>query len=200
MHLAVIGVGGHAKVVAATARAAGFAIGRVVDDDPDRWGQALHGATVDGPTSRVLEDPEALAVLAIGDGRVRARLAAMARCRFARIVHPSAIVDPSVTLGDGTVVFAGAVIQPDSRIGRHAILNTGASVDHDCVVGDFVHIGPGARLAGGVTVGEGALLGIGSAVVPGRTVGAWTRVGAGAVVVGDLPPDVVAVGVPARVR
>jgi acetyltransferase-like isoleucine patch superfamily enzyme len=47
---------------------------------------------------------------------------------------------------------------------------------------------------------EEVMLGVGAAVVPGRRIGARTVVGAGAVVVHDLPPDVTAVGVPARPR
>jgi len=42
-------------------------------------------------------------------------------------------------------------------------------------------------------------VGTGASVIPGRSIGARTTVGAGAVVVDDLPADVVAVGVPARV-
>jgi sugar O-acyltransferase (sialic acid O-acetyltransferase NeuD family) len=147
----------------------------------------------------VLLDPEAHAVLAIGDNRTRQRFADPARCRFATIVHPRAIVDPSVKLGPGTVVFAGAVIQPDTTLGAHVIVNTGASIDHDCWLDDFVHIAPGVRLAGNVSLDTGAFLGIGSVAIPGARVGEWTTVGAGAAVIQDVPADVVAAGVPARV-
>jgi UDP-perosamine 4-acetyltransferase len=42
-------------------------------------------------------------------------------------------------------------------------------------------------------------MGIGSVAIPGITIGDWTTVGAGGVVVTDLPPQQVAMGVPARV-
>jgi UDP-perosamine 4-acetyltransferase len=59
-------------------------------------------------------------------------------------------------------------------------------------------VAPGVQLAGDVKLGEGVFFGIGSCAIPGVRVGEWTMVGAGAVVVDDLPSDVTAVGVPAR--
>jgi sugar O-acyltransferase (sialic acid O-acetyltransferase NeuD family) len=198
--LIVVGAGGHAKVVVASARAAGFRVVALVDDARPRWGDQLLGVVVSGPTEPVLQDPRAQVVLAIGDNAARRRLAAAARCRFVSVIHPSAIVDPTVLLGAGSVVFAGAVIQPDTAIGAHAIVNTAASIDHDCVLGEGVHVAPGARLAGNVTLGDEVFLGIGTVVIPGITIGARTVVGAGAAVVRDLPADAIAVGVPARAR
>jgi len=48
-------------------------------------------------------------------------------------------------------------------------------------------------------IGDNVWLGGGVTVLPGVTVGENTVVGAGAVVVHDLPPNVVAVGNPARI-
>jgi len=200
MKLTVVGAGGHAKVIIATARAAGWSVEVIVDDDQRRWGTTIGGIAIAGPSSAELANPNATCVLAIGDNATRRRLGATARCRFATIVHPHASVDPSVALGLGTVVFAGAVIQPDTRIGAHGIANTGCSIDHDCVLGDAVHVAPGARLAGEVTLGDEVFVGIGAVLIPRVKVGARTTIGAGAAVVRDLPAGVVAVGVPARVR
>lgn len=200
----IIGAGGHAKVVIETARAmATFEPVGVLDDDASRWGSTVLGLPVTGPIApdRLRELGVERAVLAIGNNRARAALADRLEglVTWVTLVHPSAVVAPSVRLGEGTVVFAGAIVQPDSVIGRHVIINTGSSVDHDGVIGDLAHIAPGARLAGGVRVGEGALVGIGACVIPGRAIGDWATVGAGAAVVEDIPPGVVAKGVPARV-
>jgi sugar O-acyltransferase (sialic acid O-acetyltransferase NeuD family) len=198
--LIVVGAGGHAKVVVATARAMGLAVVGVVDDARERWGKSVLGVPVRGPSEPVLQDPGAWVVLAIGDNATRRRRAAGARCRFTSVIHPSAVIDATVRIGAGSVVFAGAVIQPDTALGAHAIVNTAASIDHDCVLGEAVHVAPGTRLAGNVTLGDEVFLGIGVVVIPGVTIGARTVVGAGAAVVRDLPAGVVAVGVPARVR
>ncbi len=197
--VAVIGAGGHAKVVLATLQACGYTVAAVFDDDPSKWGGDLLGVTVQGGVSRLAGVPGVRAVIAVGDNAARAAIAGrLPSVEWLTLVHPAAHVHPSVHLGPGTVVFAGAVIQPDSRIGAHVIVNTAVSVDHDCCVNDFVHLAPGVHLAGNVTVGRGAFIGIGSVVTPGRRVGDWTTVGAGAAVVTDLPERVTAVGVPAR--
>lgn len=198
--LCVLGGGGHAKVVIATARAAGFSTIRVFDDAPARIGTKLLDIPVEPDLAGVLDDPQAFAVLAIGDNATRSRLGSQPRCELAVIVHPTAHVESGVELGAGTVVFAGAVVQPDTRLGRNVIVNTGATIDHDCLLGDAVHLAPGCHLAGNVTLEAGVFLGIGTVVIPGRRIGAWTTVGAGAAVVQDLPSNATAMGVPARAR
>ncbi len=84
-------------------------------------------------------------------------------------------------------------------------------------IGDDVQIGPNVQLltpthplepeprrakweaASPITIGDNVWLGGGVIVCPGVTIGANTVVGAGSVVTRDLPPNVLAVGTPARV-
>lgn len=195
--IAVVGAGGHAKVVVATAQAAGFDVVGIYDDDRLRRGDTLLGVKVRGAVAEAGEQP---AVLGIGENVVRRKLAEDLKCTWVTVVHPQAIVHESVEIGAGTVVFAGAVIQPETVIGRQAIVNTGATIDHDCHIGDYVHVAPGVNLAGSVAVEEGVLMGIGACAIPGISVGAWAIVGAGAAITADVPAHVVARGVPARTR
>lgn len=197
--LVVVGAGGHAKVVIAAIRATGDAVSSVYDDDPKLWGTSIMGIPIRGPVAALRSQPQQKAVLAIGDNKIRERLASSLDLRWCTVVHPAAHVDVSAKVGAGSVIFAGAVVQADAVIGEHSIINTSASVDHDCHVGNLVHVGPGVRLAGEVTLRDKALLGTGSVVIPRTTIGFGTTVGAGGVVVHDLPDGVVAVGCPARV-
>ncbi len=198
--IAIIGGGGHAKVVLATAIAMGIVIDGIYDDDPDKWGSKILGIPIVGSLIDMEKRSYIKALIAVGDNITRKKLA----CRFVNyewitLIHPSAFVHPSVIVGKGSVIFANVAIQPDTHIGEHCIINTGATVDHDCVVGDFTHIAPGVNLAGGVLVGEGVFLGIGSSVILGKNIGEWTTVGAGGVVISDIPSYSVAVGIPARI-
>lgn len=204
--LLIFGCGGHGKVVADTAIAAGFRVLGFADDDPEtRATKTLGFDTIAiglDETTRACVDAKAELVLAIGDNRTRARVFVEARARglrMATVVHPSAVLAPSVELGAGSVVFARATVNPDARIGENVIVNTAVSIDHDNVIGAHAHLSPGAVLGGTVSVGEGAHVGIGACVRNNTAIGAWTVIGAGAAVVRDIPDGVVAYGVPARV-
>jgi len=195
----VIGGGGHAKVCIATLRAAGHRVSGIYDDNEALHGKTLLGVPVKGGLAKATQKRRK-AVLGVGDNRVRKRLAEMLDLEWVSVVHPRAVVDESVNIGAGTVVFAGAVIQPDARVGCHAILNTLCGVDHDCAIGDFAHVGPGAHLCGGISLGEGGLVGVGASATPGVALGPWSIVGAGAAVISDVPAQSLYVGVPARLK
>jgi sugar O-acyltransferase (sialic acid O-acetyltransferase NeuD family) len=201
----VVGGGGHAKVVVATLRELGHEVVGVFDDNPQRQGGFVMAAPVLGPISAVSEGTYSHAVIAIGDNRTRQRLARQIEAsnpdlQWLTVIHPRAYVHPSAQIGLGTVLSINSVVEPECRIGAHVIVNSGATVAHDCVLGDFVHVAPGAHLAGGVQAGEGVFCGTASAAIPGVKIGEWTTLGAGGVAVRDLPPRVIAVGVPAKVR
>lgn len=197
--LVIMGAGGHAKVVADVARSLGWNVDCFVDTtNPEREGEAFAGALITAALPQATH-----AAVAFGDNANRL---AMARRLMAEgwslpvLVHPSAVVSSSARLGAGTVVMAQAVVQADATVGMACIVNTGAIVEHDCVLGDGVHLAPRSCLCGTVTVGEQTFVGAGSVVREKMTIGARVRLGAGSVVVAPLPDDVLAMGVPARVR
>jgi len=200
--IAIIGGGGHARVVLDVARAQGRGLVGLFDDRPEQQGKSVDGCPVAGTFQDLVNRPRENfeVIVAIGANDVRLRLASECPARWATLVHPSASVSPFANLGHGTVVMAGAVVQPGATIGDHVIVNTCASVDHDCVVSDGVHIAPGARLCGGVHVGDGALVGAGAVILPGVRIGAWAVVGAGAMVRDNVPAAETWVGVPAHRR
>ena len=198
--LAILGAGGHARVVADAAEAAGWTVPGLFDRE------APPG---DHPWP-LLGDAEALfaraaefdgAVVALGDNDLRLEWTLKLGARglpLATVIHPTAWVSPRARLGGGTVILALAGVGTGARLGRAVIVNTGASVDHDCALGDGVHVSPGARLAGGVTVGERSWIGLGAVVREGLALGEAVRVGAGAAVVEPVESGQTVVGVPAR--
>lgn len=200
----VYGAGGHGKVVVdILERMAQYKIVGFVDDNPSQKGRSFFGYPVIGSLDALLEHgTQSHLILAIGDNEARGRLAHRLEplgFQFATAVHPTASLGRDTKLGWGTVIMANVAVNSGATIGRHVIINTGATIDHDCVIGDFAHISPGVHLGGGVTVGSLAHVGIGASVIQNVTIGAGSVIGAGAAVVKDVPPNVVAVGVPARV-
>lgn len=195
--LYVIGAGGHARVVIQLARACGYTVVGVLDDDSKLAGNDILGVPVIGPASQFANN-DTPAVIAIGSNAVREKLDRELGRSWATLIHPSAIVDDTAVIGEGAVVMAGAIVQADAIIGRHAIVNTRASVDHDCHLGDFAHVCPGVTLPGNVQVETGAMLGAGATAIPGVSIGAWAVIGAGSTVVKSVSSDITVVGTPAR--
>jgi sugar O-acyltransferase (sialic acid O-acetyltransferase NeuD family) len=200
---AVVGAGGHAKVVADALLGSGHEVLGFYDDNPVLLGtEPIPGMKVLGDTNDLLEGlakGKGVAILAIGENHLRCRLSRRISVRYGIACAPSAVLGRGVRIGNGSMILPTATVNIDTIIGEHVILNTSCSVDHDCVIGDFVHIAPGAHLGGGVIVEEGTFLGLGSGVIPGIRIGRWAVIGAGAVVTKDLPDNCTAVGVPAKV-
>jgi sugar O-acyltransferase (sialic acid O-acetyltransferase NeuD family) len=143
-----------------------------------------------------------LVICGIGDPAVRRRVvgrAAELGARFHRVVHPDARLTRWVELGPGTVITAGCILTNRIRVGAHVHVNLNTTIGHDAIIEDFVTLAPGVHVSGNVTLGSGSNIGTGAAIIQGVTIGAGSVIGAGAVVTEDVPPDVVAVGVPARV-
>jgi acetyltransferase EpsM len=175
-----------------------------LDDNASLHGSRILGVPVEGPTETLtsVDLANALVVLAIGDNHRRLELASVwdARgVRWAKVVHPSAVIAASAEIGAGSVVFPQALVHTSAQVGRHVVINSGALVEHDAVLGDGASISPGVSMGGRVSIGRATFISTGASIAPRVTIGAGSIVGAGAVVVSDLPDGVLAYGVPARV-
>ncbi|MEH0158138.1 acetyltransferase [Limibacter armeniacum] len=190
------GASGHAKVICSCIESNGVPINGIFDDDISK--KLLLSFPVVGPYQSTFQSDDDL-IIAIGNNRIRQKVAQTIQHRFGNVSHTSAIIDQHTKVGDGTVVFHQAVIQSDSSIGQHCIINTSASVDHDCLIDNFVHISPKATLCGNVTVGEGSWIGAGATVIQGIKIGKWATIGAGAIITKDVPDYAVVVGSPGKV-
>lgn len=205
--LIIWGAGGHACVVADIIKQEGKynIVGFIDDVNKARWGSQFCGSAILGGKEQLenlTENGIKNIILGFGDNNARLRLSELARSRgfcLALAIHPKAILASDINIGNGTVVCAGAVVNPASKIGENVIINTSAGIDHECVIEDGAHIGPGVHLGGRVHVGRGTWVGIGATVVDRVCLGEGSIIGAGAVVLHDIPPGVVAYGVPAKV-
>ena len=84
---------------------------------------------------------------------------------FALGIHPSAVVDPSVQLGDRVSIQPLAVIEAGARIGDDTIIGAGSYVGHETIIGSGCHIYPHvtirerSRIGSRVIIHSGVVIG-----------------------------------------
>ena len=116
------------------------------------------------------------------------------------IIHPTAWLSKSVSLGVGSIILSQSTIQTGVKGGKGLIINNSCSIDHDSFLGNGVHIAPGANIAGSVYIGDRSWIGIGASVIENIKIGSDVKIGANAAVIRNIPNSVTAVGVPAKVK
>jgi len=208
MNRFIFGSGGHAKVVFHTMMQSEQSKRTFFyDDDAGKHGMVLLGSSVMGNFADLIvaikNKTMGSGIVGIGNNAVRAqyfnRLLPLADEVFGVYVHPSAVIDASVQIDIGTVVFAQSVLHPCAKIGQNCIVNTAATVDHDCILGNHVQISPNATLCGGVEVGDFSMICAGATIIPYKKIGKNVVVAAGAVVINNVPDNVMVAGCPARI-
>lgn len=125
-------------------------------------------------------------------------------------------------IGDNSKVGAFVEIQKGVKVGKNVKISTHTFICEGVTIEDNVFVGhnvsfindkyPRSTNPGGAlqteadwkvvptVIKQGASIGTSSTILCGVTVGENSIVGAGSVVTKDIPPNVIAVGVPARVR
>ena len=198
----IVGTGGMGREAAAWVADGGRGEDLVgfLDEDASLHGGVIAGLPVLGGLDWLDGNLDVEVVPAIGSPVRRAAVVAhldLAGVALVTVVHPSALLGPGVSVGDGAIVCPGVLLTRDVQVGRAVIVNYGAMVGHDGDLGDASVVSPGVHLAGNVTVGPEADVGIGASVIQGVRIGARAVVGAGAVVIRDVEPGTTVVGVPA---
>jgi len=87
------------------------------------------------------------------------------------IIHKSAIIEPTATIGNGCQIMAGAIIGSNVTIEDNCIINSGSIISHDSIVKQSSHITPGAVIGGNVIIGNRCTIGMCSTIYLGLTIG-----------------------------
>lgn len=122
-------------------------------------------------------------------------------------IEPGAIIREQVEIGKNAVIMMGAILNIGAAVGEGTMIDMGAVLGGRATVGKNCHIGAGTVLAGvvepasatPVIVEDNVLIGANAVVIEGCRIGHDAVVAAGAVVIGDVAPNTVVAGCPARV-
>lgn len=138
-------------------------------------------------------------------------------CRVVASMIETSVIEDDVHIGPFSHIRPGSHLEQRVHIGNFAEvsrtrLGSGTKVSHfgylgDASVGAHVNIGAGTVTCNydgeekhRTVIGSGAFIGSDSMLVAPIDIGEGSSTGAGAVVIRDVPPDHLAVGVPARIR
>ena len=105
------------------------------------------------------------------------------------LIHPKSTVSQFSSVETGSCIMANAVINPGSFIKEGVIINTSSSIDHDCLIEDYAHISPNCSLSGNVSVGKFTHLGTGTSVHPRINIGKNVKTGIGSKIYKDILDD-----------
>ncbi len=196
---------GHAAVVFdVLVPGSSFEVLGLIDDMPENVGRRVGPLAVIGTRDDLPGiGQRGVQGVILGFGSARGRLEVVeaveaAGLELPLLVHDSAHIAPSASLGPGVQVLPNASVGPGARLARGSLVNTAAVVEHDVQLGECAVIGPAAVIAGRARVGPGAEIGAGAVVLPDVEVGENAVVGAGAVVIRPVAPGQTVAGVPAR--
>ena len=187
--IAIIGAGGHGKVVGEIALLKHYEIINFFDDQFSKINNypfKIVGNLKNLESNLGFYDDF---FVAIGDNKKRYNLISWLKEKKANLVnliHPRSTISNLSKLGYGICVMANAVINPGTQIKNGVIINTSASIDHDCFIEEAVHISPNCSLSGGVRIGKLSHIGTGTSIHPGIQIGQNVKIAIGCKVFKDI--------------
>lgn len=160
--LLILGAGGFGHMIQETAKLLGYEKAVFLDDavrDPDVVGKCCDYESFLGQYDT--------AVAALGDNNMRLHWTEKlmeAGYDVPAIIHPSAVVSPSASVGKGSFIMQKAIVNTHTVVEHGVLINSGAVVDHDSYVERGAHIGLGSvvkancRIASKVKVEAGEVI------------------------------------------
>lgn len=145
--------------------------------------------------------PEDEFVCGIGDSAGRKMVMDKMKARggrFVNLIHPTAVIADSCSLGEGLIIYPFALISDNAKIGDGCIINMYSSVAHDCVLGEYCTISGHCDITGRCVVGDRVFMGSSSLIVPDTRIGSDVFICAGSTVMTRLRDGAKVLGTPAK--
>jgi sugar O-acyltransferase (sialic acid O-acetyltransferase NeuD family) len=172
-------------------------------DDNDGLKSSKKDHRIISPIEKVNELKEKTAlVVAVGDPRIKSeivsRISENNSLWFPSLIHPQVYLDPTIEIGEGSIITIGNMLTVGIRIGDHVLINLGCTIGHDVEIDDHSSIMPSTSISGNVKIGSKVLIGTGVKIINNCSIGNNSVIGAGSVVIRDVPENSVHAGVPSK--
>jgi len=119
-------------------------------------------------------------------------------CKFPSIISEKAYIDPSVKMGEGTLVFANAYIDFNVILGNNVVINIDSLICHDTSIGENSTISPKSVIGGGSKIGSNCFIGLNSTINPYLSISENIIIGSGSLVIKPLNESGIYAGNPCK--
>ena len=145
--------------------------------------------------------PDDVFFCALGDAHWRKHYAELIKAKggqFISIIHKTALVSYTATIGEGCCIGAFTSISPNVTVGNHVMIQSYDNFGHDSSIGDYASIESYVFLGGYASVGELSTMHTKSSIIPHKSIGKECVVGFGSVVMRNFKDGVHVFGNPAK--
>jgi sugar O-acyltransferase (sialic acid O-acetyltransferase NeuD family) len=207
MKSVIIGAGNYGEVYLAYLQEAGVEVVGFIDDDPKWQGGNVKGVPVLGGISalEILKDTYGIEAVycPLGNNKLRVKFLSYARdlgYKIPNYIHPSVIISPNVSIGEGVYILPGSIIMPHTVLKDFVMISSGVHVAHHNLIDEGVFMSTGCNFGACIHAHKYAYCGIGSTIMTGlHELGENCLIGAGAVIIRDVESKAIMVGIPAKV-
>lgn len=161
-----------------------------LDDDVSKVGEEFYGYKVLG-NDDILEDLQKKsnvgAVIAIQKGDIRKKIVERHPVfnDWVTLVHPTAVIASTSSVGIGSIVFPYVSISVDSKLGDFNLYYINCTICNDCKLGDYVSVMSNASISEHSMIGDEGFLSAGCTIYPHINLARHVSVGVGVAVCKD---------------
>ena len=120
--------------------------------------------------------------------------------KLINLFHPTSIRPLGYCqVGNGILMAANSQLSADTVLSDSCMLFGNAFVGHDSFIGEYVTIANNASIGAEVVVGNAVHIGSNCTIRQKVKIGDYSLIGMGSLVLGDIPENCIAAGVPAKV-